>query len=202
MRIFSKSKKPLILKMGMLLMALAALSFQPAKAVTYDIDSQGRHAGVHFRIMHLGFSWMMGRFNEFEGSFYYDPAAPEDSWVKVTVETESLDTNHAVRDDHLRAAKYLDTDRYPTAVFESTRVVSTGEGSANIEGNLTLHGQTHPIVIAADFIGAGTGPRGKSRVGFTGTADLERAKFGIDAPLGPGTEVVKLILDVEGIARN
>ncbi len=73
----------------------------------------------------------------------------------MTLKTASVDTNHAERDKHLRSADFLNVSKHDTATFESTSVKSTGEGTADVTGNLTLNGVTKPVVIAAKFIGEG-----------------------------------------------
>ena len=60
----------------------AALMTSVAQAATYDIDNEGAHASINFKIQHLGYSWLTGRFNDFDGSFEYDKAAPEDSSIE------------------------------------------------------------------------------------------------------------------------
>src|SRR5690554_8224601 len=70
---------------------------------TYAFDVQGAHQFITFKISHLGYSWLYGRFNDFDGQFVYDAANPENSTVSVTIDTSSVDSNHAERDKHLRS---------------------------------------------------------------------------------------------------
>ncbi len=178
--------------------ALAAAS--PALAADYVIDTAKAHASINFRIKHLGYSWLTGRFNDFSGTFSYDEAKPEASKVKVEINTDSVDSNHAERDKHLRSKEFLDTATYPRAVFESTAVKMNGD-KATIVGNLTLHGVTKQIEIAAEPIGGGADPWGGYRQGFTGTTQFPLKDFGIDFDLGPASQVVELTLNVEGIRQ-
>lgn len=151
----------------------SALMGGQAMAADYAIDKQGQHAFVNFKISHLGYSWLYGTFKDFDGTFSYDAANPEASKVNVTLKTASVDTNHAERDKHLRSADFLNVSKHDTATFESTSVKSTGEGTADVTGNLTLNGVTKPVVIAAKFIGEGQDPWGGYRAGFEGTTTLE-----------------------------
>ena len=89
-------------------------------AADYAIDTQGQHAFVNFKISHLGYSWVWGSFKEFDGNFSFDASQPEASKVKVTLQTASVDTNHAERDKHLRSDDFLNVSEHPTATFEST----------------------------------------------------------------------------------
>ncbi len=179
----------------------SALVGGQAFAADYAIDKQGQHAFVNFKISHLGYSWLWGTFNDFDGDFSFDAAKPEESKVNVTLKTASVDTNHAERDKHLRSDDFLNVAKHPTATFESTSVKSTGEGTADITGNLTLNGVTKPVVIAAKFIGEGDDPWGGYRAGFEGSTTLTLKDFDIKMDLGPASQTVDLIISVEGVRK-
>ncbi|HEX5841218.1 MAG TPA: YceI family protein [Pseudomonas sp.] len=170
-------------------------------AADYAIDKQGQHAFVNFKISHLGYSWLYGTFKDFDGSFSFDAAKPQESKVNVTLNTTSVDTNHAERDKHIRSDDFLNVDKHPTATFASTSVKSTGEGTADITGDLTLNGVTKPVVIAAKFIGEGKDPWGGYRAGFEGSTTLKLKDFDISKDLGPASESVELIISVEGVRK-
>lgn len=188
---------------SLLAAGLLALSAQMsgAKAADYIIDTTGAHASINFRIKHLGFSWLQGRFDRFSGSFTFDEKNPAASKVKVDIDTASVNSNHAERDKHLRSADFLEVEKFPTATFESTSVTSKGEGKADIAGKLTLHGVTKDIVISATRIGGGKDPWGGYREGFSGTTRISLADFAIKRDLGPASRDVELILEVEGIRK-
>ncbi|KRW61576.1 YceI family protein [Pseudomonas sp. TTU2014-080ASC] len=172
-----------------------------AMAADYAIDKPGQHAFVNFKISHLGYSWLYGTFKDFDGSFSFDATKPEESKVNVTLNTSSLDTNHAERDKHLRSADFLNVSKHPTATFSSTAVKSTGEGTADITGDLTLNGVTKPVVIEAKFLGEGKDPWGGYRAGFEGSTKLKLKDFNIEKDLGPASQEVELIISVEGIRK-
>jgi len=183
-------------------LALGSMIFSgQVAAADYVIDKDGQHAFVNFKASHLGYSWLWGTFKDFEGSFSFDAAQPQASKVNVTLKTASLDTNHAERDKHLRSEDFLNVSKYPTATFKSTSVKSTGEGTADIQGDLTLNGVTKPVVIAAKFIGEGDDPWGGYRAGFEGTTTLNLKDFDIKMDLGPATQTVDLIISVEGVRQ-
>lgn len=173
----------------------------PAMAADYKIDTDNAHASITFKVSHLGFSWIIGRFDKFSGTFTFDEKTPDASKVKVDIDTTSVDTNLALRDKHLRGADLLDTDKYPTATFESTSIKSTGPNRATVTGKLTLHGITKDVVIDAKHVGGGKDPWGGYRDGFTGTTKIALADFGILRNLGPATKDVELILNIEGIRQ-
>ena len=184
-------------------LALAtALSFPGmAAAAEYAIDTPKAHAFIQFRIQHLGYSWLYGRFNTFEGSFSYNEKNPAASSVDVVIKTASIDSNHAERDKHLRSEDFLDVAKYPEARFVSTGFEEHADGSATLKGELTLHGVTKPIAIAVQHVGHGDDPWGGYRRGFLGTTTLKLADFKIMRDLGPASQEVELTLSVEGIRK-
>lgn len=169
-----------------------------AQAATYDIDNEGAHASINFKIQHLGYSWLTGRFNDFDGTFEYDKAAPAKSSINVTIDTTSIDSNHAERDKHLKGSDFLDVKKYPTATFKSTGFKSTGEGKGEITGDFTLHGVTKSITFPVERLGEGNDPWGGYRAGFTGATTLKLSDYDIDYNLGPASTHVEIELHVEG----
>ena len=181
------------------LMSLPALAEDPTG--TYAFDREGQHQFVQFRISHLGFSTLYGRFNDFNGEFKYDDENPENSTVEVTVDASSVDTNHSERDKHLRSDDFLYVDKYPDATFESTSVDVHDDGSAAITGDLTLRGVTREVEFDMELIKHGMDPWGNYRMGLEGTTTLTLDNFGIPEDLGPDAQQVDLMLSVEGIRQ-
>ena len=179
---------------GMVLLALQL----PAQAAEYKIDPS--HSFVEFRIQHLGYSWLYGRFNTITGSFSHDPSAPQNNQISVEIDTTSVDTNHAKRDAHLRGDDFLDVKRFPKATFESTKYTGSAEEGV-LEGVLTLHGVSKPIEIKVKKLGEGNDPWGGYRAGFVGTVKLVRKDFGMGYQLGPKSEAMELELGIEGIRK-
>lgn len=171
------------------------------QAADYVIDKEGQHAFINFKISHLGYSWLYGRFNDFDGTFTWDADKPADSQVQVTINTASVDSNHAERDKHLRSDDFLNVDKHPQATFKSTNVEMTGDDTANITGDLTLNGVTNPVVLDAKFLGEGDDPWGNYRAGFEGSTKLTLKDYNIKMDLGPASQEVELILTVEGIRQ-
>ncbi|RME35863.1 MAG: YceI family protein [Gammaproteobacteria bacterium] len=187
-----------------LLLATALAMPTGALAVEhYLIDTPKMHAFITFKVQHLGFSWLLGRFNRFSGSFDYDPDNPANNRVEVVIDTASLDTNHAERDKHLRDERFFHVEKYPEARFISTRWEDLGNGRARLAGNLTLHGMTKEVVIDVNQVGAGKDPWGGFRRGFEGrtTLHLSDWNFAKAAMLGPAAENIELYLSIEGIRQ-
>lgn len=184
----------------LLFLGLATTSV-PAMADNYVLDTKGAHAFIQFRIKHLGYSWLYGRFNDFDGTFSYDEKNPGASKIEVNVRTASIDSNHAERDKHLRGKDFLNVDKFPAAKFVSTAFEDQGGGKALLKGNLTLHGVTKPININVEQIGAGPDPWGGQRRGFHGTTSLMLKDFDISYDLGPASREIFFDLSVEGIKQ-
>ncbi|MCY4045625.1 MAG: YceI family protein [Cellvibrionales bacterium] len=174
---------------------------QLSQAASYVIDTQGAHAFINFKIQHLGYSWLTGRFNTFEGSFDYDAKAPEKSKIEVLIQTNSIDSNHAERDKHLKGKGFLDVHKYPTAKFVSTKYTPKDTETGTLTGEFTLHGITKTIKIDVKKIGEGADPWGGYRVGFEGTTRIKLTDYGITYNLGPKSTHVDLELLIEGIRK-
>ena len=175
------------------------LSAAATQAADYRIDPG--HSFVQFKISHLGYSWMIGTFDELSGSFAFDSeAGPEAQSIAVEIVTASVDTGHAERDKHLRSADFLDVDEHPTATFVSTGYEGDGQ-AGTLTGDLTLHGVTRSIAIAVTKVGEGPDPWGGYRAGFEGTTTIVRKDFGMGYNLGPASESMELLLFIEGV-RN
>ena len=183
------------------LMSLA--NIRAAQAEYYVLDIEGTHAFIQFKIKHLGFSWLYGQFNHFSGHFNYDEANPSASKVNITIDTNSLDSNHAKRDKHLRGEDFLDVKKFPTSTFLSTSFKEIGEGKAVLQGNLTLHGVTKSITLNIDHMGHGKDPWGGYRRGFYGVTSIKPAEFGLKGmdKLGPHSTELLLEFSMEGIRQ-
>jgi len=183
--------------------ATLAVSFASpsAQAADYVIDTKGAHASIQFRVQHLGYSWLYGRFNTFDGAFSYDAANPGASKVNVTIDTASVDSNHAERDKHLRGADFLDVDQFPKAAFVSTAINVNADGSAKISGEFTFHGVTKPITLDVKKMGEGQDPWGGYRAGFEGSTTITMADYGLTYNLGPASTQAEIILTLEGVRQ-
>lgn len=190
---------PTLLRIAAGLSMLSALtSSLPVRAADYDIDPG--HAFIQFRISHLGYSMLNGRFNRFAGEFNWDQANSQASRIEVVVETASVDSNWAERDKHLRSADFLDVEKFPKATFAGTRYTGDARGG-KMEGTLTLHGVTKPLTLDVQFVGEGPDPWGGYRAGFKARTTLRRADFGLTYELGPAAETMEFDLFIEGIRK-
>lgn len=173
----------------------------PAQAADYVIDTEKAHAFIDFRIQHLGFSWLNGRFNDFEGTFSYDADNLAASKIDVKIDVASVDTNFAERDKHLRE-QFLQTGKHPEARFTSTSFEQQEDGTLLMKGDFTLHGVTKPMTIPVEKVGEGEDPWGGYRVGFYGETSFMVEDYDIDvSKLGPSAQEVYLRLSIEGVRK-
>lgn len=188
-------------KLISLIIGTIAFSCLPALAETYVIDTTGAHASINFEVNHVGFSWLTGRFNDFSGEFTYDPKDVAASTINVTINTNSVDSNHAERDKHLRSADFLNVEKFPTATFVSKKIVLDDDNEFDIVGDLTLNGVTRSVTIEVEKVGEGKDPWGGYRAGFEGETEFSMRDFNIKQDLGPASQNVKLKLHVEGVKK-
>ena len=195
------------MKKIILLMALALLSLSvAAQAATYAIDKT--HSAVTFKVKHMMVSNIRGAFTDFEGSFSFDPDAPEKSSVQVEIQVASVTTANEGRDEHLLGDEFFDVADHPLMRFESTKLVHTDDDEFILHGNLTLHGVTKPVELEVEYIGTVVDPWGNTRSGFEAEGEINRKDFGIefsDTLDGGGLVVgdkVKIELEIEGILQK
>jgi len=173
-----------------------------AQSATWKVDTA--HTTVGFSVVHL-FSNVQGRFDRFNGTIEFDPAAPEKAVVKASIEAASINTNNEKRDKHLRSDDFFGVEKYPTLSFESTGSSDWSGDQGTIEGNLTIHGVTKPVALDVKFRGQGKDPWGNVRAGFEATLTIDRKDYGLNwnelletGGVLVGDEVT-IRLDVEGI---
>ncbi|MCQ4272762.1 MULTISPECIES: YceI family protein [Pseudomonas] len=196
-----------MLKKSLLSLALGgALLAGNVMAADYTIDKEGQHAFVDFKVSHLGYSYITGTFRDFDGTFSFDAAKPEDAKINVTLKTASVFSNHAERDKHVSSGDFLNVAKFPEATFVSTSVKPTGKNAdgkltADVTGDLTLLGVTKSIVIKSTFLGEGKDPWGGYRAGFEGSTTINRMDFGKMMDLGPQSNAVELYFTFEGVRK-
>ena len=184
---------PLAAQMGTPDMLHGAGTPASVAAGTYALEPY--HTQVTFSVSHMGISPFAGTFSGGSGMLTVDPAKPDTASVMVTIPTKSVQTTSGKLTEELNSADWLDTAKYPDAVFKSTSVHAMG-GGAEIQGMLTLHGVTKPVTLRARFFGAGTNPMSKkASVGFLGRIAINRSDFGV-------TKYVPLVSDETVLVIN
>ena len=183
------------------LLIACVMLFGPTKAIAADYKLDPTHSFINFKVSHLGYSWLLGRFNKLSGELNFDPADPQASTISVLIDTTSLDSNHSERNIHLKGEEYLDVKTYPEAKFVSTSYRGNEQGG-NLSGKLTLHGVTRDINFDIKKVGEGDDPWGGYRAGFEGSISIKRTDFGMESNLGPLANDVYLDLFIEGVRQK
>jgi polyisoprenoid-binding protein YceI len=146
----------------------------PAPGI-YDIDP--KHSSVEFVARHLMISKVRGRFDDVAGTITV-AEVPEQSSVEVTIGSHSVRTGEDQRDAHLRSPDFFDTETHPQWTFVSTAVARHGD-QWKVTGDLTIRGQSHPVVLDVEFDGANATPWGTTAVGFSASTEIDREDWGL-----------------------
>lgn len=149
-------------------------------AGSYRLDPE--HASLLFKIDHLGFSTLVGRFDRFAATLDFDPGDPAASRLSATIEPASIDLDLPKFEEDLRGPDWFDVARYPEARFDSREIVITGDDAGRVTGDLTLHGVTRPVTLDVTFNGGGDSLlTGRYTLGFAAQGALSRSDFGLGA---------------------
>jgi polyisoprenoid-binding protein YceI len=177
-----------------------------AQSTTWQLDPA--HSNAQFSVRHLGISNVQGEFTKVSGTVQLDDQDISKSTVNATIDVASLDTRVQRRDDDLKSDHFFDLAKYPTITFQSTKIVSTGDGTSKMTGNLTIHGVTKEVTFDV------TGPTkpiqvmNGTRRGASATTKINRQDFGIvymsntlpsgDQMIG---DTVTITLDIEMVKK-
>ncbi len=171
---------------------------------TYKIDPA--HSSVQFSVRHMMITNVRGSFSGVQGVITYNPEQPAESHIRAEIDAQSISTNDAQRDAHLKTADFLDVGNYPKFIFQSKKFEPNGNDELSIVGDLTLHGVTKEVVLKAEGpTEERTDPFGNTRVGASATTKIKRSDFGLtwNAALETGGILVgddlKIELDISAI---
>lgn len=148
------------------------------KSGIYRLDPE--HAHLSFSFVHMGFSKTRVRFDKVEATLEFDNVNPGQTSLLVVLDPSSINTNVAEFDALLKSKDFFDVEKFPEGRFQSSEVFFTSNTTAEIPGNLTLHGVTAPAVFYITLTGVGKNwVSGKYTLGFSGTAEVNRSAFGL-----------------------
>lgn len=161
-----------------ILAATFALTLANASAAEEKFEIDPVHSTIGFKVKHL-FSFVTGRFNDVSGTITADAAKPENSAVEVKIATASVNTANEKRDKHLRTPDFFDVEKFPEMTFKSKKVTRTGEDTADVTGDFTLHGVTKEVTLKAKFLGKGKGMTGGLQTGWEASTTIKRSDYGL-----------------------
>jgi polyisoprenoid-binding protein YceI len=171
-------------------------------AGTWNLDAS--HSSVSFVTRHLMVSKVRGHFSDYTADITIGEK-PEDSKVDVTIQVKSITTGDEGRDGHLLSPDFFDAENFPTITFVSTAVTPDGDNDWKVTGDLTIHGDSHPVVLDLEFAGVESDPWDNVRAGFSATTEIDRETWGLswNQPLAGGGVLVgkkiKIEIEVEAI---
>ena len=151
------------------------MTTQPITKRTWAVDKS--HSSVQFSVKHMVIATVRGRFAGFDVALDADEAHPELSHLEARISADSIDTNDAKRDAHLRSADFLDASTYPVITFQSRRIEKKNDEAFDIVGDLTIHGVTREVTLATEFAGRAKDPWGAEHAGFAAHAVINRKDF-------------------------
>ncbi|MBU8898055.1 polyisoprenoid-binding protein [Corallococcus sp. H22C18031201] len=144
---------------------------------TWNIDTT--HTGIHFSVRHMVVAKVRGSFQQFSGTLNLDESNPTASSVAVDIQTSSINTGVAQRDNHLRSADFFDAEKFPTMRFVSTKVEKAGGHGLRVTGNLTIRDITREVVLETEQLGVAKDPWGNLKAAFEAKTSIDRREFGL-----------------------
>jgi polyisoprenoid-binding protein YceI len=185
------------MKIITILASVSAFVFSQSalSADTYVFDKN--HCTMGFQVRHM-FSKVPGKFDDFAGKIQFDEANPQNSSVEVTIKAASIDTGVDMRDKQLRSSDFFNVEEFPEITFKSKSVKQTGEETAEVTGDLNMHGVTKEVVLNVELLGKGAGDKGKYLSGWEAKTNVKRSDFGLTwNKMIEGTQMVGDDVDID-----
>lgn len=181
-------------------LAIVAAAATSAMAAPETYNVEGTHTFPTFSYNHLGLSTQISKFTKTTGTVVYDAAAKTGS-VDITIDMTSVETGVPVFNKHIQGEGFLDTAKFPTATFKSSKVVFEGDKPTSIEGNLTINGVTKPVTLkVTNFVAKDHPMNKKAALGADASVVIKRTEFnagkyapavGDDVTITIGLEAIK-----------
>jgi len=184
---------------GLLALCLAAIS-TPAKAEPANYELDPNHITVAFLVDHLGYAKVLGMFRAARGSFSFDEATAALGNVRIEVDTQSVFSNYASRDRHLKSADFLNSTQFPRMVFTAAGAKRTGDRTFEIPGQLELLGKSQPLTLNATWNKSGPSPIDKVyTMGVSARGSFKRSSYGMNYGVDNGWvgDEIPLIIEFE-----
>ena len=164
-------------KTNPLIAALLLAAAVPASAAPETFVLDGTHSFPRFSYSHFGYSTQVSRFNKTSGQVVFDKEARTGA-VDIVIDTKSVDTGYETFNEHIQGEDFLDTAKFPTATFKSTKVIFEGDRPARVEGNLTIKGVTKPVTLTVSSFQAMPHPMlKKNAIGANAYTVIKRSEF-------------------------
>jgi len=161
------------------------------------------HSEIGFKVKHMMFTNVSGKFDAFEATAETEDDNFETAKISFSAAAESINTGNTDRDNHLKSGDFFDAAQHPKLEFSSTSFKKIDDENYELHGNLSLHGETKPVTLNAEYGGIGKDPWGNTKAGFTLSGKFNRKDFGLtwNAALEAGgvlvSEEVRIHADVQ-----
>lgn len=176
----------------------AVMSSAVSAPVTYNVDQS--HTYPRFSYSHLGLSSQTSSFSKTTGTVVFDAAAKTGS-VDITIDMKTVNTGFADFNGHIQGEDFLDTAKFPTATFKSTRVVFDGDKPKSIEGVLTIKGVSKPVTLTVTSFAALQHPMAKKQaLGANAFTVIKRSEFNAGKYVPLVSDEVRIDISIEAIA--
>lgn len=167
-----------------------------AAADVYTIDPE--HTSVIASWSHFGFSHPTATFSGADGTIHFDAQAPASSRISVTIPVETANTYSDKLNSEFMGEAYFHAEKYPTATFESTKVVPQADNTYQVHGTLTIKGISQPVIFHSTLNKRGTHPMTKNKaIGFDAKTEFKRSDFGLDEYVPDVGDTVSLQITTE-----
>lgn len=192
--------------------ALATLAPAPTQSTAtasalasgvFNIDDS--HSSLLFRTKYMDSSYFFGRFNEIKGSYKLDPNNLSESFIKLTVNVDKVDTGAQGRDRHLRSADFFNVAQFSEATFESTSITLDGDDKDEfiVTGNFTLRGVTKQITTEVEIVGSAPDQRAQTtRMGIYAEFEIDRTDFEVNYGVPALSDKTKIIVSLTGLEQK
>ena len=181
--------------------ALASAFASSAFAAPETYVTEPNHTFANFSYTHMGLSTQLSKFSKTTGTVVYDKAAKTGS-VDITIDMKSVDTGSNLFNGHIQKEDFLDTEKFPTATFKSTKVVFDGDKPASIEGNLTIKGITKPVTLkVTHFVNMEHPMAKKDAIGANATTVIKRTEFNAGKYAPAVGDDVTITVSIEAIKQ-
>ncbi|WP_370898959.1 YceI family protein [Chryseobacterium gossypii] len=161
-------------------------------ATKWNLDPT--HSEITFKVKHMMISNVKGSFRNFTAEIEADDDTFKNAKTTATIHTDSVFTNNADRDNHLKSPEFFNAEEHPTITFESQAL------NDQVTGNLTINGITKPVTLNVNFGGINVDPWGNTKAGFSFDGKINRKDFGLNwnAALEAGGVMVSDEVKIEG----
>lgn len=193
---------PGIVRSAALSLILTLPAMSAIAAETYYTD-QG-HTEVRLGWNHAGVSMQSAEFTTVKGKLSLEPDNVEQSTLSVTIDAASISTSFGPLDDHLKSKDFLEVETYPQITFNSTGVKKTGDKTADVTGDLTIHGVTKPVTLKTTLTHRGDHPLGavidyyKGKwVAFSATTEIDHVAFDVGGKFSTGPISISIVTEMK-----